>query len=530
MCFYCNDNIPYKHIIYNFIMKQTKLKILKKFIADNSDAPVQGTQSWLQGRMFMVGGSEISSIIGCNPFSSMEKLVAEKTGLTKFTGNHATRWGNLFENISELLFKTLFISHDFKDNTRKTDHHTNSKHNQDIITENQIYATGGIQHKTIQNHKYSPDGLCVLPFNGEYQITLLEFKSPFSSVPAGTVPKHYLPQVKAGLCTIDIAERAVFVNNMFRKCSLDQLDFGLDYDTRYHKDTDVKMRGIEFAAANGMILFYIRKSNIGLFQKYYNGFIDTKVNLVIGELPKDTSDDMSDVDSNGNDHVKVANVSNGDEFAIGYGSDISDDEPETMEETRQRIMCNDGTNIMYMIQDTTESKKLIDFGKMEGNLFNQFLELYKTDNQQSFLDIKCIKPQINRGLLQQKSKNFIIPCELGYVREPDYIDTVCREYNFAKIITKFTGRCETKGDIPIGYLPWKLMKGSNIMVERDPEYLNTHREKIDRVISIVKDINDAKSDLEKIKKFTTYFENTELGDSLYKDAAIKGGSLKEFCF
>lgn len=476
-------------------MKQNKLKILKQFISDNSDAPVQGTQAWLQGRMYTVGGSEISSIVGCNPFSTMEQLVSQKTGLTKFTGNAATRWGNLFENISELLFKTLFI----ESNAEK---------------ENKIYATGGIQHSTILNHKYSPDGLCVLPFEGEYKITLLEFKSPFSSVPSGTVPKHYVPQVKAGLCTIDITETAVFVNNMFRKCSLEQLDFGLEYDTSYHKDTVTKMRGIEAAPANGVILIYIKRVNMVSFTKHYREFIDGRVDEYIGNFKFNN-------ESNTNNSVTD------NEFVTGYGSDDSDDD-ETIEEIRARFMCNDGSSILYDIQDAMSSGKLIDFGKMGGNLFNQFLELYKSDNTESFLDIKCVKPQINNLLLQKKSKNFIIPNELNYVRDSSYIMNICKQYNFGKIIDKFLSRCRINGDVPIGYLPWKLLKGSNIVVEKEPGYLDLHKEKIDTVIDIVKAINIEETDMEKIKKFQTYFVNTELGDALYEEAAIKNGSLREF--
>jgi hypothetical protein len=66
---------------------------------------------------------------------------------------------------------------------------------------------------------YSPDGLgCV-----DGQIVLFEFKCPYSRMPGNSVPVHYLPQVKYGMCVIDICDTALFIEGVFRACTAEQL-------------------------------------------------------------------------------------------------------------------------------------------------------------------------------------------------------------------------------------------------------------------------------------------------------------------
>lgn len=466
-----------------------KINIIENFIQNNIGAAAQGTKKWLEERRFIIGGSEISTIIGCNSFSKLEDLVAQKVNLSSFTGNAATRWGNLFENISELLFNTIFITN-FK---------TNDK---DII-----YNTGSIQHKTIKNHRYSPDGLCIALFRNKLcssqKITLLEFKSPFGTVPTAKVPKHYLPQVKAGLCTIDIAETSLFMNNMFRKCSLKQLNFNVSYDT-YHKDTDVKLKGINTSIANGIILFSISKQKLNLFNLKYKALIDSKFKS------NKTANNDSDSDS------VCMNTRN--EFMVDSDSDSDcDQEPNDID---------DGTSILYKIKRVIESNiidlrsNMIDFGEENKEMFDQFLTLYKSDNEESFIDIKCVKPQINKLVLLDKSEgNLILPEEMNYIRTESYASNICKKYNYEKIITKFIDRCNSD-KIPIGYLPWKLLRSSTIVVEKEPDFLNNIKSKIDDAVSIINDITSNSTTIdETVINFDKHFTNSHITKKYYEDKA-----------
>ena len=510
--------------------KNKKLHILKKYIKLHSDEAVQGSEKWLKDRQFIIGGSEIASIQGCNAFSSLERLVAQKVGLESFTGNTATRWGNLFENVSELLFKTIFI----EDKLDKND---------------KIYATGSIQHKTISNHRYSPDGLCVLPFNQDsikknvleknYKITLLEFKSPSGTAPTAKVPKHYLPQVKAGLCTIDIAEIAVFANNMFRKCTLNQLDFSMNYDTGYHRDTELKLKGVNIAIANGIILFSISDTNIPIFNQKYNTLIEQ-----IEQRNTHSDNNVSDYDSDEesffpDEKIVTPKMLERMKFLSDYSDDSSDSDSESDNDSQESALKKnivEENNIIYMIKKIvniletskeSESENLkevlkenmIDLGKEPREIFDQFLENYKKDNEPSFIDIQVIKPQINKEIMQMKSAtNLVIPSELDYVRNPSYLKTICKKYNNDKIIDAFIDKCVQNKHVPIGYLPWKLLRSSNIIVEKEDDYLNNIKTKIDNTMNIVNDImSNAISMDDRATKLEKYFPNNEISKNYYEN-------------
>jgi hypothetical protein len=494
-------------------IRSRKLVVLKNFINSNKDLAPQGSEQWLKDRQTCIGGSEISSVIGKNPFSTLQGLIAQKVSLTSFNGNTACRWGNLFENVSELLFKILFID--------------------TSVAGNKIYATGSIQHNTIKNHRYSPDGLCCVLFheNGEkiYKTTLLEFKSPYSSIPTASVPPHYLPQVKAGLCTIDIAETAIFVNNMFRKCQLKQLDYTLNYDTSYHKDTDKKLQGINTVIANGIIMFSINLKKLHSFMSKYN-----KLRSVDPDIDSDIESDLTDgpfVLTNKHLEFLPLDIES---------NDFSDSESDT-EDYRH---FDDGSNILYKIyknilnyqEDVPISQKLgnltknmIDLGLHNKQLFDQFLALYKPEDNDTFIDIKCIKPQINPEALSGKLSNFVVPHELGYIKENAYANNICKKYNSGKLISAFIDSCIDKQHIPIAYLPYKLLRSSNIVVDKDTEYLESIKEKIDSCIDIVKDITaNSKTMDDTANLFESYFQNNSITKKYFEDKPHSESFLMEF--
>src|SRR6187402_2427396 len=115
-----------------------KVAVLEDFIQVNQGFAKQGTTQWLNDKKYIIGGSEMAVMANCNRFVNKCELIAQKVGIDPFVGNTATRWGNLFENISELLFETIFLRNN-----------------------NKIQSTGSIPHKNVKNHRYSPDGLCV---------------------------------------------------------------------------------------------------------------------------------------------------------------------------------------------------------------------------------------------------------------------------------------------------------------------------------------------------------------------------------
>ena len=116
-----------------------KLKILHNFLNKHKYLPVQGSQEWLRSRTETIGGSEISTILGLNPYQSIKQLIKQKIGLTTFKKAPPLWFGNIFEYILQQYTEILFDTH--------------------------IYETGSIPYENSNLIKYSPDGLSVIQNN-----------------------------------------------------------------------------------------------------------------------------------------------------------------------------------------------------------------------------------------------------------------------------------------------------------------------------------------------------------------------------
>ena len=241
--------------------------------------PKQKSDEWLSIRKKTIGGSEIATVLGLNSFSSVKQLIAEKVGLTKFNGNLATRWGNLFETVTrQYTEKILHMDHKIIDD---------------------ISSIEGI----IPRQRYSPDGLGIVTIDGIDYIILFEFKAPLNTLPTNTIPCHYLPQVKTGLLNINICNYSIFVNNCYRKCSLNDFNFTEIYDKTFHK-SDLKKRkyGInKKPSACGIICFNQTIDNYNNIKNKINSYSmiddiksDNDYNEMDTEILIDSKDDPID--------------------------------------------------------------------------------------------------------------------------------------------------------------------------------------------------------------------------------------------
>lgn len=200
---------------YVFIDKLNELRI---FCEIHADKPKQGTKKWKEERNntnkeVTVGGSEMSTVLGENKYNNIDKLIQTKLGLLTFSGNDATRWGNFFEPVGQLLIEKLF----------------------DCV----LYETGSLPG-SIPNTSYSPDGFSViyadkiqkliieknieqhtLPFDKAGTI-LFEIKSPYSRIPTNYIPDEYKAQPQSGLAYFKFIDIAYFINIVFRACTLKQ--------------------------------------------------------------------------------------------------------------------------------------------------------------------------------------------------------------------------------------------------------------------------------------------------------------------
>lgn len=220
-------------------------KILARFVAQHSGGARQRSNDWLAGRKTLIGGSEVAALMGRNAYMSKEALVAKKAGLRPFTGNTACRWGTLFEPVIEAVVEidcgTRLMGTDISVAAPRSSGlqglHANSPDGYGVVA---LYLDDGDGvwrlRATDAETAEAADGLPIC-----HIIALFEFKCPFRRLPSApsakkSVPGHYLPQVWSGLAVSPVAHLGIFVDAVFRKCSLDSLGVGAEYDHEYHRE------------------------------------------------------------------------------------------------------------------------------------------------------------------------------------------------------------------------------------------------------------------------------------------------------
>lgn len=171
------------------------------YINKFGDLHTQGSTEWLKGRTSSFGGSEMSTLLGENKHDNWSNLKKKK--LTMEVDNcDITEWGHWFEPVSK-----FYIEKDF----------------------GPIYEFGSIPHPYYPIC-YSPDGLIV----ENDDLTLLEIKNPIMRN-IHKIPEHYLPQVKTGMCVLNV-KYCLFAQFRFRRCSLETPPTNYIYDRTYHKE------------------------------------------------------------------------------------------------------------------------------------------------------------------------------------------------------------------------------------------------------------------------------------------------------
>lgn len=399
-------------------------KVVNDFINSAAGAPAQKSREWYAIKAKTIGGSEVATVLGMNPYSTVKKLIADKVGIKEFAfnGNTACRWGNMFESVTRDFTQTV------------------------LSLDECIQETGSIPG-VVDRQRYSPDGVGVVKLldaddKPAYYIVLFEFKSPARSIPDGKIPKHYLPQVKTGLLSIDICDTAIFVNNCYRKCALKNIGFDLTYDTIYH-DGDAKKKKksqvIDTVYATGIICLYQTAED---YEK-------TVKDCGYG------SESDSDVDV--------------DEFDLGTSSAYSKTATYNGSAGSKSYTSHYDMEILL-----NSNNSMIDFGTAKSKMMDRMFELYEE---------KRIKVMYYPMIINQEAVN-----ELPFIEMHKKIKPV-EKINVKPLIktqlTSFLDYCEQNEFMPIGYLPWKLVKSDIIGEDRDEEWLSVIEKPITETLAII---------------------------------------------
>jgi hypothetical protein len=210
---------------------------LSAFLESHKHLPAQGSAEWLAQKQHTIGGSQIATVLGVNKYETFSSLVMQKAGLLPFKKAAPLWFGTIMERCIE---QYVLLTYDSK-----------------------VSETGSLPSKW-PRVTYSPDGVAIIKKNKlreifsaedyvkihdtskfksvsnlqrdcDELIVLMEFKAPYARVPQpGKIPEYYIPQPQLGMQVIDIAEVALFIECVFRFCSLDDID--TDNYSRYHYD------------------------------------------------------------------------------------------------------------------------------------------------------------------------------------------------------------------------------------------------------------------------------------------------------
>ena len=205
-------------------------KLLRDFIAlpSSQGGGRQRSAQWKKLMDTTFGGSEMSALMGINPYLSYGKVLRAKLGLEKWDGGSiACWWGSMFEDVVarvvEIDCGTTVLGDEIC--IQRIPGHRNSPDGYCIV---KIYTDEGGQFRIwTPNSEHDPE------FN---IIVLLEIKSPYRRSPEGKVVRQYRPQIWSGLAVSPVAHMGLFIDARFRKCSIEDLGPSLAYDSYYHND------------------------------------------------------------------------------------------------------------------------------------------------------------------------------------------------------------------------------------------------------------------------------------------------------
>lgn len=269
-------------------------KLIDDFITIYNNDVKQRDENWYNIMGTTVGGSEVAALMGLSPYSSFYKIVESKIEICKgnkpsnYVENLSCWWGTLFENII-----TKYVECDLGNTVKGT----------------------SICIQKYEGHRNSPDGYIVANFymkDNKYHlwttnlpkniidismIMLLEFKCPITRKVTGDIPKYYKPQVLSGLSVSPLAHKGLFVDAIFKKCSIDQLGDNPKYDYSFHKKTLSKEL---YPLAWGAVTVHIQQSkDINIVKSIYESYFGIEYNtdgmndiIDLGEVPYNIFNDI----------------------------------------------------------------------------------------------------------------------------------------------------------------------------------------------------------------------------------------------
>lgn len=137
----------------------------------------QKSQEWLDMRKKYISASSVATALGFNGDSKYTEYINEKrSGVSKFTGNTYTHYGELFEDIARQIFE--------------------------YYTDSKVHEIGFIVNKKYPCLGISPDG--VVEYSNTQDLELLEIKCPSARYIDGNIKNDYYHQIQMQLAVTEL--------------------------------------------------------------------------------------------------------------------------------------------------------------------------------------------------------------------------------------------------------------------------------------------------------------------------------------
>jgi len=464
-------------------MKKVLLKKIEQLVIKSNKMPEQRSPEWLTFRKTGFGGSEIASLLGQSCWTKGDDLIRNKTGITPrvFRGNLYTRWGTIMENITQRLTELILNTTVEELNILKGN------------IDGQIYSPDGValvQLKCdfLEEDESKEQGLLEKvnknllkkikikkKSNLEYFFSLLEFKAPFSRIPSHKIPREYMAQMQYGMSTIKDVDNCLFVNALYRLCSLKDLGLNKKYNTMFHNRDKGKYSPLPRPIAVGIMVIYQSLHDSASFDEF-------------------VADCEDESDSDG--ECTYESDSDGE---CTYDSDSEDGEGYDMSmlETDQIIRClPEGCN---SLDPTIKRENELDFGSAGFRTVSRVFELltesgrHKKNNPYiSKIQVKYLEPYVvdeyKWRIDFMYNQDVPIPARIDE-------NLINGKINKHMLTHMNKARHELSGNNEIlGVLPYKMFDCDIIVANRDPDFEDLVKTKLERGMRIVREVNEAPMD------------------------------------
>jgi len=455
-------------------MKKVLLKKIEQLVIKSNKMPEQRSPEWLTFRKTGFGGSEIASLLGQSCWTKEEDLIRNKTGITSrvFQGNIYTRWGTILENITQRLTELILNTTVEELNILRGD------------IDGQIYSPDGValiqlkcdfwekstkKEEDESKEQYYNNIKIKKKSNLEYFFSLLEFKAPFSRIPSHKIPREYMAQMQYGMSTIKDVDNCLFINALYRLCSLKDLELNKKYNTMFHNRDKGKYSPLPRPIAVGIMVIYQSLHDKELFDKFvadYEDESDSDCELYIDEDCESDSED-------------------------GEGYDMS------MLETDKIIRYPpEDCKGLHPLDSAIKGENELDFGSAGFRTISRVFELLTESNRCkknnpyiSGIQVKYLEPYV---VDEYKWRiDFLYTQD---VQIPAYIDEDLINKKIDKHMRHQMNNARrhlSKNNEILGFLPWKLFDCDIIVANRDPDFDDLVKSKLKRGMQIVREINEA---------------------------------------